>query len=117
MADSNNPLPECPNSPNCVRTQITVALDSAKTLAIITTTLTEMKAHSIEISEDSTQINSVFRIPVFGWLDDMDIVLNENDGSTTVYIRSASRIGYSDLGVNKRRVRKFIRILTRKTSA
>jgi len=41
-----------------------------------------------------------FRIPVFGWVDDLELHRRE-DG---IAVRSASRVGSWDLGVNRRRV-------------
>ena len=116
-AASNHPLPECPNSPNCIRTQFMVQLESTQAFDLVQNTITQMKADSLTIPTDSIQINSVFRIPLFGWLDDFDVVVSPKEEQTIIFIRSASRVGYSDLGVNKRRVRKFIRILTQKLPA
>ena len=39
---------------------------------------------------------------LFGFVDDLELHLRESDN--IVAIRSASRVGYSDLGVNRRRV-------------
>jgi len=35
-------------------------------------------------------------------MDDVEFLLD--DGTKTIHIRSASRVGYSDLGVNRKRV-------------
>ena len=115
--DDDNPLPPCPDSPNCVRSAYEFSADSSTVFSKAEETLEEMGVHSLEWSSDSTQINAVFRIPVFGWLDDVDIAIKPSQNRSTLYIRSASRVGYYDLGVNKRRVRKFIRILTQKITA
>ncbi len=111
IQEIENPLPECPSSPNCDRRSITVEYDSAKVMNTIDQTLRAMNAETIEWNEDSKIINSVFRIPLFGYRDDLDVAIRQNGTSTVIFIRSASREGYSDLGVNKRRVNKFIRKL------
>lgn len=111
IQEIENPLPECPSSPNCDRRSITVEYDSVKVMNTIDQTLRAMNAHSIEWNEESKIINSVFKIPLFGYLDDLDVAVQPNGSSTVIFIRSASREGYSDLGVNKRRVNKLVRKL------
>ena len=75
-------------------------------------TLAAMDAESVEVS-DSGEIHAVFRIPVFGFRDDVHLALTGHpDGGTFVHFRSASRTGYSDLGVNSRRAERFFRLLT-----
>ena len=39
---------------------------------------------------------------IFGFVDDLELHLRADEG--VVAVRSASRIGYSDMGVNRRRV-------------
>ena len=116
MPVDSNPLPACPASPNCVRTQVVIPVDSASALRLANEVFEEMNAQTIEIDSDSGSINVVFKIPVFGWLDDMTILVDGDNEQCTIYLRSASRVGYSDLGVNGRRVRRFIRILNQKIS-
>ena len=116
MPTDNNPLPKCPESPNCVRTQIEVDVDPSKALKLSLGILDDMKAHSVDVESDSSKIDAVFKIPVFGFLDDVQIQVDGNDEKSTIFIRSASRVGYSDLGVNNRRVGKFIRLLKQELS-
>ena len=41
--------------------------------------------------------------------DDVDVaVRTRDDGGSVLYVRSASRVGHSDLGVNRRRVRNLL---------
>jgi uncharacterized protein (DUF1499 family) len=40
-----------------------------------------------------------------GFVDDVEFYLNEQ--TQTVHFRSASRLGYSDLGVNRKRMEEF----------
>ena len=111
IQEIENPLPACPETPNCKRASIALEYDSTKVLNTIDQVLRAMKAQTIEWNEESKILNSVFKIPLFGYLDDMDIAVRKNGKSTIVFIRSASREGYFDLGVNKRRTNKFIRKL------
>ena len=111
IREIENPLPECPGTPNCERTSITLEFDSVSVQNTADQVLRAMNAQSIEWDEENQTINSVFKIPLFGYLDDMDVAVRKDGSSTIVFIRSASREGYSDLGVNKRRVNKFVRKL------
>lgn len=50
----------------------------------------------------------------FGFIDDIELLHNEQD--SRICFRSESRVGYSDLGVNKRRIEKLVRELNNVTS-
>ncbi len=65
-----------------------------------------------EVSEpeptNEATIEATARTAVFGFIDDVVIRLKVNDdGSTQVDMRSASRFGQHDLGENARRIRSF----------
>ncbi|SMO97032.1 DUF1499 domain-containing protein [Gracilimonas mengyeensis] len=105
-----NPLPACPATPNCVRTTENFKHGIEQVFASLIQLL-EQQAHSFEVTDPKRiQIHAVYRIPVFGFKDDVDIILEEaEDGSSSIlYIRSASRLGAYDLGVNKRRVKRLV---------
>ncbi|MFN1835996.1 DUF1499 domain-containing protein [Balneola sp. MJW-20] len=104
-----NPLPSCPESPNCIRTSKLIHSDSTAVMRALKNVLTS-EAETVEADTDEQSVHAVYRIPVFGWKDDVNILLKEEtENKTILYIRSASREGYSDLGVNKRRVNRIIR--------
>ena len=42
------------------------------------------------------------RSPIFGFIDDLELVLQP--GAGYIHVRSASRVGHSDLGANRKRV-------------
>lgn len=72
---------------------------------------------AIEIQSDSENgmIHAVFRIPIFGFKDDVNIAVEQSAaGHSILHIRSASRTGYSDLGVNRRRVNRIFNNLQQK---
>ena len=70
-----------------------------------------MNAFSIEKKDDNFEFHAIFKIAVFGWKDDVNIVLKPGEQNTIMHIRSASRVGNSDLGVNKRRVKRLLKII------
>lgn len=45
------------------------------------------------------------RSALFRFADDVEFFLDE--GTSTIHMRSASRVGYSDFGVNRRRVEEI----------
>jgi uncharacterized protein (DUF1499 family) len=101
-----NPLPECPESPNCIRYTFAVDEGRSEVMGLLQQALEHMNVNEMESSDDA--IDAVFRIPVFGWKDDVNIRLETaGSGETLIHMRSASRVGYSDLGVNRMRVKKI----------
>ena len=54
------------------------------------------------ISADNSDIHAECRSLIFRFVDDLTLHLTPSNG--IIHLRSASRIGYSDLGVNRRRV-------------
>lgn len=57
---------------------------------------------------DPLQVEAVVRSRWFGFEDDVAIRLTAQDGQTRVDMRSASRVGKSDFGVNAKRVQVFL---------
>ena len=69
-----------------------------------------MNPHNIQFDSQSLQIDAVFRIAVFGFKDDVEMFVESTDNQKSMlHIKSASRVGYSDLGVNRRRVKRIIK--------
>jgi uncharacterized protein (DUF1499 family) len=48
---------------------------------------------------------ATFLIPVFGFVDDVEFRLSLQEG--VIHVRSSSRLGFSDLGVNRGRVEQL----------
>ncbi|RNC79587.1 MAG: DUF1499 domain-containing protein [Balneola sp.] len=110
MSDLTNPLPPCPSTPNCVRTAASFGeVDSMKVFEAIQHALQSMKAEEITVADSTLDIHAVFRIPVFGWRDDVNVSIQQIDNVTVAFFRSASREGTWDIWANSIRVRKLIR--------
>jgi uncharacterized protein (DUF1499 family) len=102
-------LAPCSSSPNCVSS---LAVDAAHHVDPLQ--VTGDPAHAMDdlrriiesmprtriVAASNTALHAEFRSRVFRFVDDVDLQL---DGRV-VQIRSASRTGYSDWGVNRRRV-------------
>ena len=110
--DSNplleHPFKPCPDSPNCVIHSVEFNLDANALFLAASTVLEEMRPYKLDANSHSLQIKAVFRIPVFRFKDDLEIVVDSNTTGSIFHIKSASRVGYSDLGVNRRRVHRIL---------
>ena len=111
-ANKSNPLPPCPDSPNCIL--ITKFYNASKDVIsrAAKSVIEKMDPAEMKIIDDPFRIRAVFKI--FTFKDDFVLLVeNENDSSSRIHIRSSSRVGYSDLGVNRRRVKRFFKKLER----
>ena len=61
-----------------------------------------------QADSDDGRIEAVAVTPWFGFRDDVVIRIREDGDESVVDVRSASRVGRSDLGVNAERIREFL---------
>jgi uncharacterized protein (DUF1499 family) len=113
-------LPPCPSSPNCVSSD---AADSAHSIAAFALAIPSHEAWlavrgSIEslprtriISETSDYLHAECTSAVLGFVDDLELHLRTAEG--LIAVKSASRLGYSDLGVNRRRIEDLRALLAK----
>ncbi|MCI5071831.1 DUF1499 domain-containing protein [bacterium] len=105
-------LDPCPKSPNCVCSFDTPKSDSHYIKPIRLRRKTQGLAHLYEflearkdctvLAKKSNYIKAVFVTPLLRFKDDVEFLLAEN--GRTLHVRSASRVGHSDLGTNRRRI-------------
>ncbi len=112
----NNRLAPCPKSPNCVSSQddATEGEDSRHAISplVYEGPLAETRRRLIDIinamkrttlvTADERYIHAEFRSALFRFVDDVEFFFPE--GQNIIHVRSASRVGYSDLGVNRKRI-------------
>jgi len=104
-------LAPCPSSPNCISSD---ARDEAHVTApflldappaeawqVAREVVTQLPRTRI-MDESPDYLHAECRSAVFGFVDDLELHIRPSDGF--IAVRSASRLGYSDLGVNRRRV-------------
>jgi uncharacterized protein (DUF1499 family) len=104
-------LAPCPSSPNCVSTQSQAAghaispfryrksrAEAKEALKEVIRSLPRTKL----IEEDETYLHYESRSLLFRFIDDVEFLFD--DETKTIHFRSASRTGYSDLGVNRKRM-------------
>ena len=107
--DQPHPFEPCPGTPNCIIHSVEYEMHHSELYAQVVDVIKKMDPHQHSANEDSMNIDAVFRIPVFGFKDDVKISVERIDESKSVlHIKSASRVGHGDLGVNSRRVKRFL---------
>ncbi|MBW4554735.1 MAG: DUF1499 domain-containing protein [Trichormus sp. ATA11-4-KO1] len=107
----NGKLAPCPNSPNCVSSQST---DLVHTIAPLTFTSSPEQAiahlkniiqslpRTKIITESEDYLYAEFKSALMGFVDDVEFYLDRS--ANIIHVRSASRLGQSDLGVNRQRI-------------
>lgn len=68
----------------------------------------EMGWEMVAVDQNALRFEASARTPVYQFVDDVVVVVSSVDGQSRVDIRSVSRIGRGDRGVNADRVRTFI---------
>jgi len=104
-------LAPCPDSPNCVSSQskdtkhyiapIPYEGDLIEARGALIAVIEAMKRSRI-VTHEATYIHAEFTSAVFRFVDDVEFSFD--DAAKTIQVRSASRVGYSDFGVNRTRM-------------
>jgi uncharacterized protein (DUF1499 family) len=115
---TNGRLAACPDTPNCVSSQAAdpakrlepISLSSSKKVAMneVDSVIRSMPNSKIITIADG-YLHAEFCSAVFGFIDDVEFMLDNSTGQ--VDFRSASRVGHSDLGANRRRMQEIARRL------
>ena len=113
-------LRPCPKSPNCVSSEndggssriepLTFKGPPEKAWSDLKETIRELGGKIQE--EHDGYLWATFTSRLFRFVDDMEFRMVSTDGM--IHVRSGSRVGYSDLGVNRRRVEKLRAIFNQK---
>lgn len=113
-------LRACPRSPNCVSSQTTDDARRVEPLVYEGDPVTAMdrlrraivslpRARIVTVSDD--YLHAEFTSLFFRFVDDVELLIDPE--RHRVHVRSASRVGYSDLGANRRRVEAIRRAFAR----
>lgn len=106
--DTSNPLPDCPDSPNCERVSTTYDASADTLYAATTAALEALGPVSLEQQPDAMRASAVYRVALV-FKDDVSVAVDTTESGSILHVRSASRVGQSDLGVNARRVDRLLR--------
>lgn len=110
-------LQPCPKTPNCINSQSGA---EGQKVQSINYTGTQKEAHErllrIIKTEKRTKTLTVqgnyirveFTSALFRFVDDVEFYFPEGQaGEGVIHVRSASRVGYSDLGANRKRIERI----------
>lgn len=107
----NGSLGTCPTSPNCVSSQssdpehqiaaLTYQSTPAEAIAQLKATIEAIENAKIITAEDN-YIYAEFTSKLMGFVDDVEFYVDPE--AKIIQVRSASRLGESDLGVNRQRI-------------
>jgi uncharacterized protein (DUF1499 family) len=104
-------LAPCPSTPNCVNSQSTDIQHGIEPLTYNSKPIEAMAdlkrvVQSLErtkiITQTQNYLYAEFTSKLMGFVDDVEFLLA--DRAKVIHVRSASRLGESDLGVNRKRV-------------
>ncbi|MGD1937419.1 MAG: DUF1499 domain-containing protein [Cyanophyceae cyanobacterium] len=113
LGSTDGTLQPCPNSPNCVNSQTNIT-DTEHAIAPLSFTgsadeafaalVTVVKAQegATVITEEADYLYAEFQTSLMGYVDDVEFALSREEN--LIHVRSASRLGQSDLGLNRQRV-------------
>ncbi len=111
---SQRQLAPCPSSPNCVSTQ---AQDEGHAIAPLRYRKSRAEAKEALkevvrtmprtklVEEDESYLHYEFTSLLLRFVDDVEFLFD--DETKTIHFRSASRTGYGDLGVNRKRMEEI----------
>lgn len=107
-------LASCPSSPNCVSSQGEDETHKMEPWAYHTS-LAQAKEKILDIlrsmprakvvTVEENYIRAEFTSRLFRFVDDVEFYFDDTDN--VINFRSASRVGYSDLGVNRKRMEEI----------
>jgi uncharacterized protein (DUF1499 family) len=118
--DSNQILLECPNTPNCVSSEATNPRNYVEPIAItgeadrMWKTLVDLLrtiARCDIVEQRDNYIHAEVKSRIFRFVDDLEFYLQTN--KSCIAVRSSSRVGSYDFGVNRRRVEMIRKSLDR----
>ena len=111
---NNGNLKPCPGTPNCVSSQSDTAQEKIAPLPAVPIAEVKKVVESMErttiIEETDNYLYAEFKSKLMGYVDDVEFYLDPKEN--VIHVRSASRLGKSDLGVNRARVEEIRAKLT-----
>ena len=114
-------MPPCPTSPNCVSSEagdplhavapFLLRVPAQEAWPVVREEVAKLPRTRLVVATP-TLLEAECRSALFGFVDDLRLELRSGDG--TIAVRSASRLGYSDMGVNRHRVEQLRQALVRR---
>lgn len=114
-------LAPCPPTPNCVCSDaggaphaiapLAIAGSPSEAWRVVREAVVDLPRTRI-VRDAGDYVHAECRSALFGFVDDLELHLRPGEG--TIAMRAAARLGYSDLGVNRRRVERLRAVLRRR---
>lgn len=102
-------LAACPGTPNCVNSQSDGDKEKIEPLPAVSMAEIKGVVEGMErttiIEQTDNYLYAEFKSKLMGYVDDVEFY--RDSGANVVHVRSASRLGKSDLGVNRKRVEEI----------
>jgi uncharacterized protein (DUF1499 family) len=111
-------LRPCPESPNCVSSLSTDTAHGIEALAyegdveegmrLLKAVMQRLPRTRI-VTEEGRYLHVEFTTRIMRFVDDVEFLIDESGGR--IDVRSASRVGYGDMGTNRKRVEEIRAVL------
>jgi uncharacterized protein (DUF1499 family) len=104
----------CPDAPKCVSSQVSDPRHFIEPFTFndqVTEAMLRLKSALLNekrvtiVKEQPTYLRAEARSLIFRFVDDVEFTLLPDQG--LIHLRSSARIGYSDFGVNRRRIERI----------
>ncbi|MGF1481767.1 MAG: DUF1499 domain-containing protein [Cyanophyceae cyanobacterium] len=99
----------CPGTPNCVNSQSSNPKSKIEPLPPVAIPQLRQTIEGMErttiVEETENYLYAEFKSKLMGFVDDVEFYLDRD--ANVLHVRSASRLGQSDLGVNRKRVEEI----------
>ncbi|MDJ0510749.1 MAG: DUF1499 domain-containing protein [Crocosphaera sp.] len=106
---NNGKLMACPGTPNCVNSQSSDNQSKIDPLPMMAISDLKKIIESMErttiIEATENYLYAEFQTPLMGFVDDVEFYCDTDE--KVIHVRSASRLGKSDLGLNRKRVEEI----------
>ena len=105
----NDVLQACPDRPSCVSSyasseeHLIAAFSVPSTMnepVAVMAAVIGGQARAEILEQNSNYLHATFKSAIFGFVDDLEVLFDGEE----LQVRSVSRVGYSDMGVNRARV-------------
>ena len=118
MGVENGKLAECPSSRNCVSSQVPrqnshfiepfrLPRNPQSAIDKLASDIDDIPRSTL-VTKTENYLHFEFRSLLFGFVDDVEFLRDVSGG--VIHIRSAARLGYSDFGVNRKRIERIRQI-------
>lgn len=106
-------LAACPAKPNCISSHAPEDDEThyIEPVRVVESPLSDIRQLAVDwgwkvVKEDDIYLHLTVQSKLFGFVDDVEFFHSAGEG--LLHFRSASRVGYSDLGANRKRLEKLL---------